>query len=73
MMIREISDYIKENKQVPLRDLAYHFKLEESIASDMLQRLVEKGRIRELDSGTPCSGGCTQCSPQTVRIFVWNN
>lgn len=71
MILREVSEYIRHQQQVPLRELALKFGMDESIMDDMLGRLIAKGRIIELEQGSPCSGGCNQCQPQSVRIFAW--
>ncbi|MGV6859988.1 MAG: FeoC-like transcriptional regulator [bacterium] len=70
MILREISNYIKERDQAPLRDLALHFRLEESVARDMVQKLIDKGRVEPLPTGTSCSG-CNHCPPESVEIFKW--
>lgn len=70
-MITDIAHYIEQRGQVPLRDLALHFKMDERVIESMLDRLVQKGRIRELPGGTACGGGCQQCAPEQIRIFAW--
>ena len=69
-MITDIIDYIEERGQAPLRDMALHFELDDAVLIDMLERLIKKGRIRELPQGTACGGGCQQCAPETIRIFT---
>ena len=70
MILKDISHYIKERGQAPLRDIALHFRIDEEVARDMVQTLITKGRVEIMPAGTSCNG-CQQCPPETVEIFSW--
>ncbi|HFD12158.1 MAG TPA: sugar metabolism transcriptional regulator [Crenotrichaceae bacterium] len=71
MILSELKEYIQTNRRVPLKDLSYRFDVEPDALRKMLQRWVDKGRLRVLDSGTPCASGCSKCPPQEVEIYEW--
>ncbi|MCH9698613.1 MAG: FeoC-like transcriptional regulator [Gammaproteobacteria bacterium] len=73
MILTEIKHYLQNQHRVPLKDLSYRFDIDPDTLRVMLQRLIDKGCLRILDPGTPCSGGCSKCPPQDVEIYEWMN
>ncbi|MEE9346324.1 MAG: FeoC-like transcriptional regulator [Methylococcales bacterium] len=71
MILSELKQYIQSNHRVPLKDLSYRFDVEPDALRGMLQRWIDKGRLRILDAGTPCGGGCNKCAPQDIEIYEW--
>jgi hypothetical protein len=71
MILSELKHYIQTNHRVPLKDLSYRFDVEPDVLRNMLQRWINKGKLRILDAGTPCGSGCSKCPPQDIEIYEW--
>lgn len=72
MILRDVKNYIFERGQVPLREIGLHFEIDPEVIRGILGTLEIKGLIVRLPSGSACSGGCTQCSPESIDIYQWN-
>ncbi len=72
MILRDVKNYIRERGQVPLREIGLHFDMDPGVIRRMLETLEHKGVIQKLPAGSTCSGGCTQCAPESVDIYRWN-
>lgn len=71
MVLSELKIYLQENRRVPLADLANHFRADPDALRGMLQKWVDKGRIRKLSGGSTCSTGCCKCDPASLEIYEW--
>lgn len=71
MILTEVRDYLKQQGQAPLRDLALTFGMEQEAMRAVLDHWMRKGRVEKLPQGTACGGGCSSCAPQTVEIYRW--
>ncbi|GAB6067586.1 hypothetical protein JCM13664_09040 [Methylothermus subterraneus] len=70
-MILEVRDLLRQNGQLPLKELAARLGLPQETARAMLERLIQKGQVERLAPGTLCAGGCRSCSPETIEIYRW--
>ena len=70
MILTEVRDYIRDSRQVPLRDLALHFNMDEEAMRGVLEHWIRKGKIKQLPEGTSCAG-CSSCTPDAIEIFAW--
>ena len=70
MLLSDINRYFAANKRACLADLVAHFNAEPDAVMAMLDVLAAKGRISRLNSGVNC-GGCTQCDPNRLVIYEW--
>lgn len=77
-MLKEIKNYIKERKSVPLTDIAIHFKMDESAIEGALQLLCQKQLIRqeviscECSSGCGCESNCNKTKNSITQVH-WNH
>ncbi len=71
MILTELRDYLKQQGQAPLRDMAINFNMDQEALRPLLEQWMAKGRVEKLPSGTACHGGCSSCAPQTVEIYRW--
>jgi hypothetical protein len=69
MILSEIGTYLRRRGQASLRELALHFGAEPDAVRGMLAHWIGKGRVCR-KSAAAC-GGCTQCDPATLEIYVW--
>ena len=70
-MLLDIRDYIRERKQVSLRDLALHFDASPDAVRGMLDKWIEKGRVRKC--GAAACGGCASdcATAQQEEAYEW--
>lgn len=71
MILTDVRDYVEQQGQAPLRDMALHFGMEPDALRPLLQQWIDKGKISRLPAGTPCQG-CSSCTPDSVEIYRWN-
>jgi putative ferrous iron transport protein C len=69
MILTEIQSYLAKYRQVSLSELSKHFHTPAPALLPMLDRLVQKGRIRTVE-GKKC-GGCTSCTPESIQWYEW--
>ncbi len=70
-MLLEIRDYIRERKHVSLRDLALHFDADPDAIRGMLDKWIEKGRVRKCSTAA-CGGCASNCSTaQQEEAYEW--
>ena len=64
MILSDIRDYVKEQKQVSLKDIAIHFDVSEAAAEDMVD-----------PDGAACSCACghkcSDCPAQCAFTYRW--
>jgi len=60
-MLTEIIKLMKQRKQLSLRAIAIHFRMESSAVEPMMDILLRKGKVKLLDSQC-LSGSCSGCS-----------
>ncbi len=70
-MLLEIKRYMQERKQVSLRDLALHFDADPEAIRGMLDKWIEKGRVRKCSS-LACGSCASDCSAaQQEEAYEW--
>lgn len=78
MILLALKKYIKQHQQVSLKDIQYHFDIDEAAAIGLLEPLIKQGYVQALstsngcqsnrrDSG--CHSGCQQVSKSAQ--FQW--
>ena len=68
-MLTEIMKLLKENGPMSLADIARHFRSEVSAIEGMLDMLVSKGRLEQLDTKCSKCKGCVEVKPEDAAIF----
>lgn len=73
MLLKELRDYLKEQKVVSLQDAAVHFSMQESALLGLLKIFEKKGEIRQINlESFSCSGECGKnCTHCDQKIFEW--
>jgi hypothetical protein len=71
MIVSRLSTYLQQHQRASLHDMALGLDTDAEALRHMLSVLERKGRVKRLPSGTPCSGGCGKCQPDTVEIYEW--
>ena len=71
MILTDVRDYLKKHGQVPLRDMALTFGMDQEALRPLIEQWIAKGKVKKLPQGTTCGGGCSSCAPQTIEIYQW--
>lgn len=71
MVLSELRQYLQRNKRVLLTDLANRFHTDPDALRGMLQKWIDKGRIRKISGDSGCAGGCCKCDPATLEFYEW--
>jgi len=71
MILSDLKNYLKEHKRVALGDLANRFSMEPDALRGMLDKWINKGKVRKLASGARCGTGCCQCDPAQIELYEW--
>lgn len=72
MILAELKAYLIEHRRVELADLASRFDVAPEALRGMLERLIDKGRVRRIADAGPCDG-CCGCATATPEIYAWRH
>lgn len=70
MILKELQNFVLEYHRVSLAELELHFYMDGDALRQMLKKLVQKGRVRQLPIPEHCDG-CTFCNPDTIEFYEW--
>ena len=70
MILSELKNYLQTHRKAPLSDLANRFHADPEALRGMLNKWVDKGKVRKLDAETKC-GGCCKCDSNLIEIYEW--
>ena len=68
-MLSEILKLLLERGAMSLAELALHFQTEPFAMEGMLETLVAKGRVQQLDTQCSRCNGCTSVRREDAAIF----
>ncbi len=71
MILSELRDYLRHNRRALLVDMSNRFDMEPDALRGMLQKWVNKGKVRKLSGDSACSTGCCKCDPATLELYEW--
>ncbi|MGK7947023.1 MAG: FeoC-like transcriptional regulator [Microcystaceae cyanobacterium] len=69
MILTDVQNYLRKYNKASLADLSLHFRMDTDALRPILNKLIRKGRIRQMDS-QKC-GGCTSCGSDTLELYEW--
>ena len=68
-MVSEIINVLKQNGPMSHAQLARHLNVEVSAMAGMLDLLIDRGRIRLLDTQCSKCKGCLEVQPEDAAIY----
>ncbi len=71
MILNDVKNYVKSQRQVSLHEIALHFDMEAEALQGMLDFLVSKGRISQ-NASPACPGGCSCSMSESNDVYSWN-
>jgi len=70
MILKELQNFVLEYHRVSLAEMELHFHMDGDALRQMLKKLEQKGRVRQLPIPEHCEG-CTFCNPDTIEFYEW--
>lgn len=70
MILNELQNFVLKYHRVSLAELELHFKMDGDALRQMLKKLVQKGRVRQLPMPEKCDG-CTFCNLDAIEFYEW--
>lgn len=70
MILKELQNFVLEYRRVSLAELELHFHIDADALRQMLKKLVQKGRVRQLPMPEKCDG-CTFCNLHAIEFYEW--
>lgn len=71
MILSELRNYLQQKGRVSLNDLVLHFDIDADALRGMLQKWINKGKLRQTSAGSNCGSGCCKCDPLLTDIYEW--
>ena len=65
MILKELQEFLSEQKKASLRDMQLHFPMDGNALRGMLNRL-----IRKMEDGKKCAG-CHSSDSETIEYYEW--
>jgi ribosomal protein S25 len=75
MLVIEIRDILKQEKDISIHELVNQIKVDVTIVREILNFWIKKGMVKKISSGSACCGdgkGCQGvCSFLALEIYSW--
>lgn len=71
MILSDLRNYMQEKRRVTLNDLVLHFKVDANALRGMLNKWINKGKVKQSPVGTNCGTSCCKCDPLLTEIYEW--
>ncbi|MFZ2658698.1 MAG: FeoC-like transcriptional regulator [Victivallales bacterium] len=74
-MLREMRNYIRDNREVAVKDVAIRFRADKSLIEALAKELEDKGFVEVRRPGTcsGCSGSCECSSADNGVMLKWKD
>lgn len=70
MILQQLQDFVLDHHCTSLAEMEMHFHVDGDALRQMLNKLIQKGRVRKLPTPEKCHG-CTFCDPNTTEFYEW--
>ncbi|MFA5984165.1 MAG: FeoC-like transcriptional regulator [Methylococcaceae bacterium] len=71
MILSELKQFLSQQKRASLLDLTQHFNVEADALRGMLEKWIQKGKVRKTALESGCGTGCCKCDPALTEIYEW--
>ena len=71
MIVTDVRDYLKQQGQASLRDMALVFNMDQDALRPVIEQWIAKGKVALLPTGSTCNGACSACEPETIELYQW--
>ncbi|MCW5588310.1 MAG: FeoC-like transcriptional regulator [Legionellales bacterium] len=70
MRLLAVKKFIHEQRSVPLLTLCKHFSASPEVMRDMLNKWINKGKIKREPPLAGCGSSCSKCNPLLMEIYT---
>ena len=70
-MLSTLIETLQKHRRASSIDMAHALDSTPEAVEGMLERLVQKGKVKKLPAGTACGGGCNKCDLSQVKLYEW--
>ena len=70
MILKELQNFVLKHHRVSLAEIELHFQMDGDALRQMLMKLVQKGRVRQLPIPEHCEG-CSFCNLHAIEFYEW--
>jgi ferredoxin len=70
MILKELQNFVLKHHRVSLAELELHFQMDADALRQMLKKLIQKRRVRQLPMPEKCDG-CTFCNLHAIEFYEW--
>lgn len=70
MILKELQNFVLKHHRVSLAEMELHFQMDGDALRQMLMKLVQKGRVRQLPIPEHCEG-CSFCNLHAIEFYEW--
>jgi len=71
MDLIQLKQYLCARRNVPIQDMALHFKVDVETVRPLLEVWIAKGKVQKLVGVGGACQGCCKCDPATIEIYQW--
>ena len=71
MILSKIKQYLQQQGQVSLAEIALHLDTPPEAVKGMLETLLRKGRIRRQQLSSACGSSCCKCDSAVTELYEW--
>lgn len=71
MILSDLRNFMQENRRVTLNDLVLHFQVDANALRGMLNKWINKGKVKHSPAGSNCGTSCCKCDPLLTEIYEW--
>lgn len=71
-MLSKLKHYLCQEGMANVQELSQHLGVDDpGIVRAMMQRWLDKGRVRRFIKTPQCGTQCQQCAPASVECYEW--
>ncbi len=71
MILSDLRNFMQEKRRVTLNELVLHFQVDANALRGMLNKWINKGKIKLSPAGSNCGTSCCKCDPLLTEIYEW--
>ena len=71
MILSKVSTYLKLNRRASLQNMSGILDVSPDALRAILQKLKEKGLVKQLVADAACGNSCGKCKPERAEIYEW--
>ena len=71
MILSDLRNFMQEKRRVTLNELVLHFQVDANALRGMLNKWINKGKVKQSPVSNNCGTSCCKCDPLLTEIYEW--